>query len=82
MLGYCISIHKSQGSTFKNIIVISPNSHKFFSTRNLLYVACTRAKDKVIHIGSSSLVSSAVRKNETKQRKNFLIDFLKGVYNE
>lgn len=72
MLGYAITIHKSQGSTFENVIVISPNAHKFFSTRNLLYVATTRARNKVIHIGSLNSVHMAIRKNETKKRNTFL----------
>lgn len=76
MLGYAISIHKSQGSTFKNVIVVSPTSHKFFSTRNLLYVATTRARNKIIHIGSTSLVSLALKKNESQIRNTFLKDLL------
>ncbi|MFR4986801.1 MAG: AAA family ATPase [Lachnospirales bacterium] len=78
MLGYAMTIHKSQGSTFKNVIVVSPNSHKFFFTRNLLYVATTRASSRVIHIGSLNLVYSALKKNESKKRNTFLKDLLIG----
>lgn len=76
-LGYAITIHKSQGSSFKNVIVVSPNSHKFFTTRNLLYVACTRAREKIIQIGSPDLVRTRVKVNETTSRKTFLFDLLK-----
>lgn len=76
MLGYAITIHKSQGSTFDNVIVISPSAHTFFSTRNLLYVALTRAKNGVIHIGSKNTIGSALKRNESKIRKTFLIDLL------
>lgn len=76
MLGYAITIHKSQGSTFNNVITISPSAHTFFSTRNLLYVALTRAKNGIIHIGSKNTVNSALKKNESKSRKTFLNNLL------
>lgn len=82
MLGYAITIHKSQGSTFNNVIAISPSAHTFFSTRNLLYVALTRAKNGIIHIGSKNTVNSALKRNESQSRKTFLKDLLqelKGV---
>ena len=37
-LGYCITIHKSQGSSAKQVIVIAPKSHTFMLNSNLLYV--------------------------------------------
>ena len=76
MLGYAITIHKSQGSTFKNVIIVSPTAHTYFSNRNLLYVATTRARNKVIHIGSANLVNSSLKKNESQIRNTFLKDLL------
>lgn len=71
-LGYCVTIHKSQGSTFNNVILISPKSQSYFATRNLLYVGVTRARHKVIHIGDYSNVGMALKKEETEKRKTFL----------
>lgn len=79
MLGYAITIHKSQGSTFKNVIIVSPTAHTYFSNRNLLYVATTRARNKVIHIGSINLVNSSLKKNESQIRNTFLKDLLMEV---
>lgn len=76
-LGYAITIHKSQGSSFKNVIVVSPNTHKYFTTRNLLYVACTRARERVIQVGSVGVIRSGIRNNETTSRNTFLEDLLK-----
>lgn len=79
LLAYSISIHKSQGSSFKHVIVVSPTSHTYFLNRNLLYVALSRANISVFHIGSSNTIRSALRKSENLSRQTMLDDFLKGV---
>ncbi len=76
LLGYAITIHKSQGSTFQNAIVVSPNSHNFFSSRNLLYVATTRARDRVFHIGNINSINKAIKKDSSIIRKTMLYDLL------
>ncbi len=46
-LAYAITIHKSQGSDFKTVIVVLPKSGRIMS-RELIYTALTRAKAKLI----------------------------------
>lgn len=46
-LAYAITVHKSQGSGFNIIFFILPNPCNFLS-RELLYTALTRQKDKII----------------------------------
>lgn len=76
LLGYAISTHKSQGSTYDNAIVVSPTSHKFFTKRNLLYVAVTRARKKVFHVGDVGTVNYALKQSENILRNTFLYDLL------
>lgn len=45
-LAYAITVHKSQGSGFNNVFVVLPGNSKFVS-RELLYTALTRTKNKV-----------------------------------
>ena len=47
--GYCITVHKSQGSTFDDVFIDSRNimSFKNKDTLNCLYTAVTRASAKV-----------------------------------
>ena len=45
-LAYAITVHKSQGSGFNNVFVVLPVKSKFVS-RELLYTALTRTKNKV-----------------------------------
>ncbi len=42
-LGYCLSIHKSQGSEYSHVIVVFPEGAQIFG-REALYTAVTRAK--------------------------------------
>ena len=76
VLAYAISIHKCQGSSAKYVIVITPKAHKYFLDRNLLYVADTRGKEKVYHIGTTDVVKSALRKSQNFSRNTFLKNLL------
>jgi exodeoxyribonuclease V alpha subunit len=78
-LAYSISCHKSQGSGFNNVIVITPKAHTYMLNSNLLYVACTRARQKVIHIGDSSVVNKVIKKKANWDRKTYLKDLLMEV---
>ena len=75
-LSYSYTIHKSQGSTIKAVIVISPRSHVYMTTMNLLYVAVTRASDKCFHFGLPSTVNMAMKKKENFNRMTFMQQLL------
>lgn len=71
-LSYSYTIHKSQGSTIKVVIVISPRSHIYMSSSNLLYVAVTRSSDKCFHFGLPSTINIAMKKKENFNRHTFM----------
>jgi ATP-dependent exoDNAse (exonuclease V), alpha subunit - helicase superfamily I member len=73
-LSYAISIHKSQGSEFKCVIIPILTSHYLLLQRNLLYTALTRAKELAILIGSQKAIYIAVNKNMVEQRFTSLRD--------
>ncbi|UKI36962.1 MAG: ATP-dependent RecD-like DNA helicase [Clostridiales bacterium] len=50
-LGYASTIHKSQGSEYKSVIINIQNAHYIMLNRPLIYTAITRSKEKVIIIG-------------------------------
>lgn len=77
-LSYSYTIHRSQGSTIKVVIVVSPKSHIYMSTMNLLYVAVTRASDKCFHFGLPSTINMAMKKKENFNRKTFMCAMLRG----
>ena len=78
-LGYCISIHKSQGGGFKKVILCTPQSHIFMLNSNLLYVGLTRMKEKLYHLGSLQSVNQAVKKKANLTRHTFMQNLLKNT---
>ncbi|MFA5005988.1 MAG: ATP-dependent RecD-like DNA helicase [Candidatus Izemoplasmatales bacterium] len=50
-LAYAVSIHKSQGSEFRLVVMPVVRSHAIMLKRKLLYTAVTRAKEKLVMIG-------------------------------
>ena len=85
-LAYSISIHKSQGGSAKVIILLTPKAHTYMLSSNLLYVGVTRAKDKVIHFGTSPTVNSAIKKKADLSRhtwfKEYIIDYYDNFTNK
>ena len=78
-LAYAISIHKSQGSEFKTVII--PFSMKYFIMlkKKLLYTAVTRAKEFLIMLGSTEAIKLCTSRIETK-RKTKLVEKIKSQF--
>lgn len=53
-LAYAITIHKSQGSDFETVFVVLPKTGRILS-RELIYTALTRAKDRVVLLVQESI---------------------------
>lgn len=60
-LAYAITIHKSQGSEFDDVIIVLPRGPGILFTRNLLYTAVTRAKKSVKIIGSRFTIEQMIK---------------------
>ena len=63
---YAMTIHKSQGSGFENVITLLPNKSNELLTRELLYTAITRAKKYVELWANENVFKEAVKK-QTKR---------------
>tara|TARA_R110002050_G_scaffold2220_10_gene13420 strand:- start:7930 stop:9702 length:1773 start_codon:yes stop_codon:yes gene_type:complete len=57
---YAITVHKSQGSEFENVVLILPNEHNPIITKELLYTAVTRARQNLLVVGSRGVVEQAI----------------------
>jgi len=55
-----MTIHKSQGSQFATAVVVVPEVSSPLLTRELLYTAVTRARTRVIVVGTEAAVRAAV----------------------
>jgi exodeoxyribonuclease V alpha subunit len=57
---YALTIHKSQGSQFGTAAVLLPDPDARILTRELLYTAVTRARERLIVAGSEAALRAAV----------------------
>lgn len=60
---FAMTIHKSQGSEFDKVLVLLPdNQNVALLTRELLYTAVTRAKEKVLIQGSKEVIRETAKR--------------------
>jgi exodeoxyribonuclease V alpha subunit len=57
---YAMTVHKSQGSEFNRVLFILPDVSARVLTRELIYTAITRAKEKVEVWGREEIFHTAV----------------------
>lgn len=81
-LAYCISVHKSQGSEFDTVIMPVSQENKNMLKRNLFYTAVTRAKRKMILVGESDQIKSAIYNNKITKRNGNLEKRIVKLYKE
>lgn len=78
-LSYVITVHKSQGSEFEEVVLMLPNVSSYLLNRNLLYTAMTRAKSKLVIIGSREVMDKMVTKERFIKRKTDFINVIKNI---
>lgn len=67
-LAYAITVHKSQGSEYSTVIVPFIRAHGPMLQRNLLYTAITRAKNRVVIVGTKQAIEKAIQTVSGKNR--------------
>ena len=77
-LAYASTIHKSQGSEFKLVIMGLTSQHYIMLQRNLLYTGMTRAKDKLILVGDTKSMAIAVKNSKIEERLSKLKERVEG----
>lgn len=71
-LSYAITVHKSQGSEFKCVIIPMMQVAPMLLTRNLFYTGVTRAKDLVILLGDKRYIKKMVDNKRANVRNSNL----------
>lgn len=72
LFGYAITVHKSQGSEWRRVFLLTHRSHAKMCSRELMYTAMTRAKDNLYiicepdKVAISGTLSAAARKPRLK----------------
>lgn len=57
---FAMTIHRSQGSQFDTAVVLLPAATSRILTRELLYTAVTRARQRLVLVGSEEAIRAAV----------------------
>lgn len=66
LLGYALTVHKSQGSEWRRVFFIVHNSHATMTQRELLYTAVTRAKEELIIICETDTFEKGIKSQRVK----------------
>ena len=61
-MAYAITVHKSQGSEYANVLMPIVDDHRLMLSRKLIYTAITRGKQKVCLVGSKRVFKEALKK--------------------
>lgn len=77
-LAYAMSVHKSQGSEYPVVVMPLVAGHHLMLQRNLLYTAVTRAKKRVVLLGSKAALNTALANDRTRRRYSLLAERLQG----
>ena len=77
-LAYAMSVHKSQGSEYPVVILPLVPGHHVMLQRNLLYTAVTRARQRVILLGTKAALNTAVGNDRMRRRYTLLAERLAG----
>lgn len=68
-LGYCLSVHKSQGSEWRKVFIIMHRDHSTMLYRELFYTAATRARTEVCIIAKDPSIRKAIATQRIKGQK-------------
>jgi len=71
-LAYAVTIHKSQGSEYKAVVVPLLGGPPLLFNRNLLYTSVTRAKELVVIVGTRETLAAMVDNNREVNRNTSL----------
>lgn len=73
---YAVSVHKSQGSEFKCVVMPVTTQHFIMLKRNLLYTAVTRARELAVLVGDFRALAIAVKNEQISERNTSLAERL------
>ena len=76
VLAYATTIHKAQGSEYPVVVIPLHTQHYLMLQRNLLYTGITRARERVVVVGTKQALGICIRNNQVMQRNSYLAERL------
>ena len=65
---YALTVHKSQGSEYRAVILPVWNGSAYLLSRSVLYTAITRAREMIVLVGREEVVA-AMTENAKRNRR-------------
>lgn len=62
--GYCMSVHKAQGSEWRKVFILLHYDHTAHLHRELMYTAVTRAREEVVICAKQDLLEAAIKRQK------------------
>ncbi len=82
VLAYATTIHKAQGSEYPVVVIPLHTQHYIMLQRNLLYTGITRAKERVVIVGTKQALNICIRNNQVMWRNSYLAERLQNATSE
>lgn len=79
---YAVTVHKSQGSEFRAVVLVLTTHHFKLLQRNLLYTAVTRARERLVIVGQRRAVQMAIDNAGGVERYTGLADRLRSALHD
>ena len=67
-LAYAMTVHKSQGSEYRAVILSAWNGSQYLLNRSVLYTAITRARELLIIVGRPEVITHMTENGKTGRR--------------
>ncbi|RKU21340.1 ATP-dependent RecD-like DNA helicase [Candidatus Poribacteria bacterium] len=77
VLAYATTVHKAQGSEYPVVVIPLHTQHYLMLQRNLLYTGITRAKERVVIVGTKRAIGICIRNNQVMERNSYLAERLR-----
>ena len=67
-LAYAVTVHKSQGSEYRAVILTAWSGSPYLLTRSILYTAITRARQMLVIVGREDIVAAMTENKRITNR--------------
>ncbi len=67
-LAYAMTVHKSQGSEYRAVVLVAWNGSPYLLSRSVLYTAVTRARELLIVVGREDVVATMTNNSKRNRR--------------
>lgn len=71
-LGYCMTVHKSQGSQFKYGVLVCHSSHYYMWSRSILYTGVSRFRQELYVVGDKRAIKRGLSNVVSGERQTLL----------